>query len=557
MTMSILMLKKPANMRLGTKAILAVVMLLGAISIILTTFFINRQKSSLMEEMRKRALSLASNMAFNSQLAVFASNTRDLRKLIAGVKKESDIEDAYIVDQNGLILMHEDTSRVGEQVGFAAELDTLQLQKWIPIQRSDIWRTIALIEFERKTADSDEVLIFSSPDNTESGETAAYSEKLGYAVLEVSLDSMNAAISQGTKRAVIITLVMLLLGALAIIWLVRSIAVPLYRLADATRAVAQDDLDLTVPVKRTDEIGILASSFNHMIRQLKVSRERIEGWNRELEAKVRLRTKELEEKHYELEKAYEVLKTLDKAKDDFLSLVSHELRTPLSSVMLYSEMLLDGLDDSPEVRTEFLTTIVDNCKRLTRLINDVLDLSKIEAGRMPFKLQELNFEKLLNDTLSSIRPTIESRGIGLICEDTQKDSRLWGDQDRIIQVLTNIISNALKFTPEGGKITVSFSSEDGMGKVAIRDTGRGISKEDIPKVFDRFSHLGSIDHHTEGTGLGMTICKSIIERLNGRIWIESELGVGTTVFFTLPTPSRPLEMANGEKKAAEHEIRPE
>jgi len=546
------MLKKAINMRLGTKSTLAVVMLLSAISIILTTFFINRQKSSLMDEMSKRARSLASNMAFNSRLAVLSSDTRTLRNLIAGVKKESDIEEAYIVDLDGLILMHEDTSRVGERVDFAAKLDTLQPQKWIQSQRSDIWRTIALIEFERKAAESDEVLIFSLPDNPEAGEITAYSLKLGYAVLDVSLDSMNAAISQGTRRAVIITLIMVLLGALAIIYLVRSIAVPIYRLADATRAVAQDDLDQIVPVKRTDEIGVLGSSFNHMIRQLKVSRERIESWNRELEAKVHSRTKELEEKHYELEKAYEALKTLDKAKDDFLSLVSHELRTPLSSVMLYSEMLLDGLDDSPEARTEFLTTIVENCKRLTRLINDVLDLSKIEAGRMPFKLEKLDFEELLNNTLSSIRPTVESKGIDLTYQDVEKNYYLWGDRDRIIQVLTNIISNAVKCTSEGGTITISLSGGDGMGKVAIADTGQGISKKDIPKVFDRFSHLGSIDHHTEGTGLGMTICKSIIEKLNGEIWIESKLGYGTTVFFTLPAADRSLDMKNEKEKAAGH-----
>ena len=550
------MLKKAANMRLGTKSTLAVVMLLSAISIILTTFFINRQKSSLMEEMSKRARSLASNMAFNSSLAVLSNDTRNLRNLIAGVKKESDIEDAYFVDLDGWILIHEDTSRVGEQVDFAAELDTLQPQKWIPSQRHDIWRTIAMIEWERKAADSDEVLIFSLPDNPEAREITAYSEKLGYVILDVSLDSMNAAISQDTKRAVIITLIMVFLGALAIIYLVRSIAVPIYQLADATRAVAQDDLDQTVPAKRTDEIGVLGSSFNHMIRQLKVSRERIESWNRELEAKVHLRTKELEEKHYELEKAYEALKTLDKAKDDFLSLVSHELRTPLSSVMLYSEMLLDGLDDSPEARTEFLTTIVENCKRLTRLINDVLDLSKIEAGRMPFKLEKLDFEELLSNTLSGIRPTVESKGIELICQDVEKNFFLWGDRDRIIQVLTNIISNAVKCTSEGGTITISLSGVDGMGKVAIADTGQGISKKDIPKVFDRFSHLGSIDHHTEGTGLGMTICKSIIEKLNGEIWIESKLGYGTTVFFTLPTADRSLEMKNKKKKAAGHGTQP-
>lgn len=551
------MLKKAYNMRLGTKSILAVVMLLSAISIILTTFFINRQKSSLMEELNKRARSLASNMAFNSQYAVLSHDTRTMHNLVAGVEKESDIEDAYIVDLDGWILAHQDTSRLGEQVGFAAELDSLQLRKWIPSRRKDVWRMIALIEIERKAADSDEVLIFSSPDNAEQGETAAYSEKLGYAILDVSLDSMNEAISAGTRRAVIITLIMVSLGVLAIIYLVRSVVAPIYRLADATRAVAQDNLDLIVPVNRADEIGILASSFNHMIRQLKVSRERIEAWNRELEAKVHERTKELEEKHRELEKAYEALKTLDTAKDGFLALVSHELRTPLSSVLLYSEMLLDELDDSPEARNEFLTTIVENCKRLTRLINDVLDLSKIEAGRMPFKLEKLNFEELLKDTLSGIRPTIESKGINLICENAGKGFRLWGDRDRIIQVLTNVISNAVKFTPEGGSITVSLSSGDGIGKVVITDTGQGISKEDIPKVFDRFSHLGSIDHHTEGTGLGMTICRSIIERLNGEIWIESQLGQGTTVFFTLPTADRSLNITKEEEKATEHGTRPE
>ncbi len=551
------MLKKAANMRLGTKSILAVVMLLSAISIILTTFFINRQKSSLMEELSKRARSLASNMAFNSQYAVLSHDTRTMHKLVAGVEKESDIEDAYIVDLDGWILAHQDTSRLGEQVGFAAELDSLQLRKWIPSRRKDVWRMIALIEIERKAADSDEVLIFSSPDNAEQGETAAYSEKLGYAILDVSLDSMNAALSAGTRRAVIITLIMVSLGVLAIIYLVRSVVAPIYRLADATRAVAQDNLDLIVPVNRADEIGILASSFNHMIRQLKVSRERIKAWNRELEAKVHERTKELEEKHRELEKAYEALKTLDTAKDDFLALVSHELRTPLSSVLLYSEMMLDGLDDSPEARNEFLTTIVENCKRLTRLINDVLDLSKIEAGRMPFKLEKLNFEELLNDTLSGMRPTIESKGINLICENVGKGFRLWGDRDRIIQVLTNVISNAVKFTPEGGSITVSLSSGDGIGKVVITDTGQGISKEDIHKVFDRFSHLGSIDHHAEGTGLGMTICKSIIERLNGEIWIESELGQGTTVFFTLPTADRSLNITKKAEKATEHGTRSE
>ena len=534
--------RKLTHLRLGTKSILAVIMLLSAISITLTTFFVSRQRRSLMDELSKRALSLASNMAFNSRLAVLSRDIRPLQNLLAGVQKESDIEQACITDLKGTILVHNDTTKIGQIIESTTELDSLSPYKWIATAQNNIWRTITLIEIERKHVNSDEIILFSSPEISEelenNGFRASYKEKLGFVILNVSLESMNRALSVATRRAVIITLVMIVLGALAVICLVRSMAVPIYRLADATGAVAKGDLDQKVPIHRSDEIGILADSFNRMIRQLKVSREEIEAWNRELEAKVTERTKELEQKHYELEKAYEELKTLDKAKDDFLSLVSHELRTPLSSILLYSEMLLDGVADSEESRIEFLSTIVESCRRLTRLINDVLDLSKIEAGRMPFKLEKLNFKELISDTLISIRPKIESKKINLDFTNIEGEFHLWGDRDKIIQVLTNIISNAVKFSEYEAKIAISLTNYGKMGKVAVEDTGKGIKKEDIPKVFDRFSQLESIDHHSEGTGLGMTISKSIIERLGGKIWIESELGRGTTVFFTLSKADR-------------------
>ena len=533
---------KLTHLRLGTKSILAVIMLLSAISITLTTFFVSIQKHSLMDELSKRALSLASNMAFNSQYAVLSRDIRTLQNLLAGVQKESDIEGAFITDLKGTILVHNDTTKIGQIIESTTELDSLSPYKWITTTQNNIWRTITLIEIERKHANSDEIILFSLPEVSEelenNGSRASYKEKLGFVILNVSLESMNRALSVATRRAIIITLVMIVLGALAVICLVRSVAVPIYRLADATGAVAKGDLNQKVPINRSDEIGILADSFNRMIRQLKVSREKIEAWNRELEAKVAGRTKELEQKHYELKKAYEELQTLDKAKDDFLSLVSHELRTPLSSILLYSEMLLDGVADSEESRIEFLSTIVDSCRRLTRLINDVLDLSKIEAGRMQFKLEKLDFKELVSDTLISIRPKIESKKINLDFTNIEGEFHLWGDRDKVIHVLTNIISNAIKFTPEGGRISVSLTNCGKMGKVAVEDTGKGIKKEDILKVFDRFSQLESIDHHSEGTGLGMTISKSIIERLGGKIWIESEARRGTIVFFTLPTAMR-------------------
>jgi CheY-like chemotaxis protein/nitrogen-specific signal transduction histidine kinase len=260
-----------------------------------------------------------------------------------------------------------------------------------------------------------------------------------------------------------------------------------------------------------------------MTEQLKISREEIEAGTRELEIK-----------HRELEKAYKELDTLDKAKDDFLSLVSHELRTPLSSLLVFSEMLLNGVINSEETRAEIHKTMVEECKRLSRLISDVLDLSKIEAGRMHFHMQTVNIRELIQDTLSRLNPMITRKKIHIDYENVPTDVLLRGDRDKIIQVLENILSNALKFTPEEGAITISLTAEKDEGILAVRDTGKGIKKEDIPKVFDRFSQLECIDRHSEGTGLGMTISKTIIERLGGRIWIESEVGRGATVFFTLP-----------------------
>ena len=255
-------LKKLVRLRLGTKSILAVIMLLSAISITLTSFFVYRQKSSLTDELHKRALSLSSNMAFNSQYAVLSRDIRTLQNLLAGVKKESDIEEAFITDIEGTILAHNDTSKMGQKIEFTSELDSLSPHKWIPTAQSNIWRTITLIEIERRHADSDEILLFSSPETAEEtervGARESFKEKLGFVILDVSLESMNRALASGTRQAFIITLIMIVVGAMAAICLVRSIAVPIYRLADATGAVARGDLDQKVPIQRSDEIGILA-----------------------------------------------------------------------------------------------------------------------------------------------------------------------------------------------------------------------------------------------------------------------------------------------------------
>jgi signal transduction histidine kinase len=360
---------------------------------------------------------------------------------------------------------------------------------------------------------------------------------VGYAILDVSMSNLNRSIANGNRIAAIIILIFIGIGALSAFLLMGSVIRPVRNLAEAAGKIARGDLDQKISTARSDEIGVLTDSFNRMTDQLKLSREEIEAG-----------TSELEKKHKELEKAYKELDTLDKAKDDFLSLVSHELRTPMSSLLVFSEMLQNGVVDSEETRAEIHRTMVEECKRLSRLISDVLDLAKIEAGRMQFHIQTMNIGELVCDTLTLLNPMIFRKKIKIDYTEIPDNTFLRGDRDKIIQVLENILSNAVKFTPEEGLITISFIPGNGGGCIAIKDSGQGIKKEDIPKVFDRFSQIESIGYHSGGTGLGMSISKSIVERLGGKIWIESEVGRGTTVCFTLSQGEQGVSGTFNEQK---------
>lgn len=237
------------------------------------------------------------------------------------------------------------------------------------------------------------------------------------------------------------------------------------------------------------------------------------------------------------------LRELDAMKNDFLSLVSHELRTPLTSIMAYSEtLLMEGMVDTEEERKEYLQIIHDEGARLSRLINDVLDLTKLEAGKMDYSYDEQDIHDVVSTALASSSSLSAQKNITVETKLSDSLPQIRLDSDRIMQVLMNLLSNAIKFTPEEGRITLkTVESPPFPGKtvptvtVSVTDTGIGIAPEDLNKVFSKFEQIENIDHHSVGTGLGMPICKQIIEEGHGgEIWIESEVGVGTTVSFRIP-----------------------
>lgn len=234
------------------------------------------------------------------------------------------------------------------------------------------------------------------------------------------------------------------------------------------------------------------------------------------------------------------LRELDAMKNDFVSLVSHELRTPLSSIISYTELLLTpGMIESPEESNEFLNIIFQEGHRLARLINDILDLSKSESGKMDYIFAAQDINAIAKQSLRSSKPLAEKKNIELRLELDENLPEVSCDIDRIIQVYLNVLSNAIKFTPENGLIIIysrliSYESKKYI-QVEIKDNGCGIAEKDFDKVFNKFEQVENVESHSTGTGLGMPICKNIIEQGHGgRMFIKSELKKGTSMFFELP-----------------------
>jgi len=232
----------------------------------------------------------------------------------------------------------------------------------------------------------------------------------------------------------------------------------------------------------------------------------------------------------------ERLKELDTMKSDFVSSVSHELRTPLTAIKGSIDNMLDGLTgELNEKQTRYLNRIKSNADRLSRLINDLLDLSRIEAGKIELKPARLELGRLASDIAETLRPMAAEKLIELEIASA-KAVTAWADRDKITQVIMNLIGNALKFTPPRGKVTVAVEQNgDDWVRVSVADTGPGIPRGEAEKIFDKFYQVANADKQkTRGTGLGLSISKSLVEMHGGKIWMDSEAGKGSRFSFTLP-----------------------
>jgi signal transduction histidine kinase len=248
------------------------------------------------------------------------------------------------------------------------------------------------------------------------------------------------------------------------------------------------------------------------------------------------KSQSLERATQELREANDQLKSLDRLKDDFMSSVTHELRTPLTSIRAFAELMVDDPEMDADQRQQFLGLVVSETERLTRLVNQVLDMAKIESGHAEWRNSAIDLRALVSQAVQTTHELFRERGCAVALQLPEGDvPTLQADHDRLIQVMINLLSNAAKFVPAGeGQVTVKLACDAQHARITVQDNGQGVPPEQQELVFEKFRQGGAADHRPQGTGLGLPISRQIVEHFGGRMWLQSEPGQGATFGFDLP-----------------------
>lgn len=539
-------LPSPAFIGLRTKFVLFISLVIIAVCSGLSWYFIRQQSDGMTRALVSSGSILVKNLAHNSRYGLVAKDLVLLDQLIAGVMDVD--ESVYIVftGPDGKRLAVKSKRNVYPNQTIAESLfgsDTHDVTI-TPFTAADGGRGEALYDFAVPVRRGDErqapfsLLSFESDESQDESAMAEKPPPRIYGVVQIGLTGaqMNEALNSMIVNVILITVAVILSGILAAVWLTRRITTPLKNLVEVARQVAGGDLTASVEPMTRDEVGQLTTVFSQMTVSLrerdlavKQAYQELEQLNRTLEQRVHQRTSELQA-------ANEKLKELDHLKSQFVSVVSHELRTPMTSIKGYVENLLDGLAGAlTHKQTYSLDRVKHNVERLTRMINELLDLSKIEAGRLELTLAPVVLWEVAEEVVESYQAVASQKSIVLRTVFHQPLPMVMGDADKLSRVLINLVHNAIKFTPQGGEIQVEGQVRDmGHVEVSVTDSGNGIPAHDIEKIFDKFYWSEAAPVEARGAGLGLAIAKNLVELHGGTIRVESTLGQGSRFSFTMP-----------------------
>lgn len=340
---------------------------------------------------------------------------------------------------------------------------------------------------------------------------------------------------------------------------------PVFDLITAFKAFEQGDYNPLLPNPKERELQQLVEQFRttttrfaSLIKekddtadQLLATAQELEELNSTLEDKIRERTRELQNAKDMLEISSQEAQEANRLKSEFLANMSHELRTPLNAVIGFSELLLEEIPGPLSGdQKECITDILNAGRHLLKLINEILDLSKVEAGKMPLSFTTARTEVFIQEIQSLMKPLLERKSQELIIDTEYANPAIYTDQGKLKQIVINLLSNANKFSDNSRRIWLEVASDDRMHRIVVRDEGIGMKREDLNHIFEAFRQLdGSSSRTHEGTGLGLTLCKRFTEIIGGKISVESEPGKGSEFTVLIPLdPMNPVPLEDAEKE---------
>jgi signal transduction histidine kinase len=452
----------------------------------------------------------------------------------------------YLTDRNGIVLAGEDKKMLFKKISdHSPELIKLLMENKQGVASLDIQSKKNYVYFRTSTQQNWKIAVLIPAKNIEN-------QIRGPVVITV------VGLSIGLLLLTVITLIGLL------VFVVR----PLHRFVGETNYIAEtSDLERRIEIHSGDEIGLLAKSYNEMIGALHKTQKSLEATGKELrdhrdhlEELVRERTmrlqevneklsgeieerikreQELQQTLKELAVAKEQAEVADNLKSAFLATMSHELRTPLNSIIGFTGIILrERVGPLNDEQKKQLNMVRNSSQHLLALINDVLDISKIEAGQLKLAYENMDLPQSIGKVVQSTRPLADSKGLELGFDISPEIKTITGDARRVEQILLNLLGNAIKFT-EKGSVRIVCESDECDIIIKVIDTGMGIKPEDMGTLFKSFRQIDSgIGRKYEGTGLGLSISKKIVELMGGKIWATSSWGSGSTFGFSLPKERR-------------------
>ncbi len=533
--------------RLANKIMLAIVItivIIMASEIIVRIYFGTKDRIELMNML---SWELASSTYAGIKHPMAVGDAEGIKKQLSDIREAAADVEVYICDFNQKIIYstHEDKvlTNVSDSIQNEAALRTL----------SEALKTglIPKKQFEVSSSGKNYLASFYPILNQEECYHCHGSSRkvLGSMIIKVGSERVFSTVAAQRNRTIILTLIGISF-VISIIYLIvnKFIRHPVDILAEKAKRFAEGDTSVIANIKTEDEIGVLAKTFNYMIG-------RVTFTSKKLEEEVKRKTALLVERTRLLtllENANMELRALDKLKSTFLANMSHELRTPMNAIIGYTDLLIDKVDGPiNEEQEKSLKKVASNARHLMQLINDVLDISKIESGKMKLSPKEIDLKWIIESVIMPIfEPLMKKKNLTFSMNIAEDLPLIYGDEDKVKQILINLLSNAIKFTNTGGITIKAKLSDRGISpgepplfaEICIEDTGIGIKEENINKIFDKFVQVDlTAVRQYEGTGLGLSIARGLVALHKGMIWVTSKYGEGSTFCFTIPLHKELLE----------------